>query len=65
MKGKQYSWKDIKVTLGGVELHGIKSMDFVPNYSLEQLHANLKEAEQKEDYELCIEIQNLIDNYKD
>ncbi|MNR04940.1 hypothetical protein D3C85_1209380 [compost metagenome] len=62
MKGKQNNWKDVKVMLNGREITGIRSVEF--KRSLEELHADLIEAELNEDYELCANIKNSIDNYK-
>jgi hypothetical protein len=63
MKGKQHNWNDVKITLFGREITGIKSVEF--KYTLEELHANLKLAESDEDYELCTKIKTLIGNYKE
>ena len=64
MKGKEYNWKSISVTLNGKSLTGIKSVELTPKFNLVQLQNMLQEAEQNEDYELCSELKNKIDNYK-
>lgn len=62
MKGKEMNWNKVTVMYGGVELQGVESVTF--KISLEELQENLKEAELKEDYELCAKIKTSIDNYK-
>lgn len=65
MKGKPISWNNMKVTLDGVELKGVTSVNYEPSYSLEQWKNKLREAEQNEEYELCAKIKIKIDNYKE
>ncbi|PWA10955.1 hypothetical protein [Flavobacterium laiguense] len=61
MKGKHNSWKDVKVTLFGREITSITSVEF--KRTLEELQADLQEAEENENYELCVKFKNQIDNY--
>lgn len=61
MKGKQNNWKSVTIMLNGVELKGITDYTITP--SLEAYKKALKIAEEKEEYELCAELKNKIDNY--
>lgn len=62
MKNKEFNWKDVKVFLGGMEITGIKSLEYP--YKLKDLENLLKVAEENENYELCAEIKKQIDKLK-
>lgn len=64
MGNKKTNWKDVSFFLNGREIKDIKSVSFEPKFTFEQLNEKLKEAEENEDYELCSELKNKIDNYK-
>jgi hypothetical protein len=65
MKGKEYGWNGIRVMLNGKEITGIKSVEFTPKFTLEQLQDMLQEAEQNEEYLVCAKLKKQIDNYKE
>lgn len=56
------NWDNVKLTLGGKEIKGIRSVTF--KLSRAELETKLKQALENEDYLLCTEIQKEIDNYK-
>lgn len=63
MENKKTNWQDVKVFLNGREIKSIKSVSYEQKFTFEQLNEKLKEAEENEDYELCSELKNKIDNY--
>ena len=64
MEGKTNSWNGLKITIDGVEIKHISSLNYEPKYTLKQLSDKLREAEENEEYELCAVLKNKIDNYK-
>jgi protein-arginine kinase activator protein McsA len=65
MENKKTNWQDVKVFFNGREIKSIKSVSYEQKFTFEQLNEKLKEAEENEDYELCSELKNKIDNYKE
>jgi len=65
MEENKNGWKSITVTLNGKELKEIKSVEYTPKFTLEELQNKLQEAEQHEAYLVCAAIKKQIDNYKE
>lgn len=58
------NWEDIKVFICGVEVKGIKHVNYKKVITLSDLESKLLIAEEKEQYELCAELKKQIDELK-
>lgn len=63
MSNKKIEWKDVIVSIGGVEITGITEIKYKHNYTIEQLKQQLDDALEVENYELCAELKIQIDNF--
>ena len=63
MSDKKFEWKDVIVSIGGVQITGITEIKYKHNYTIEQLKQQLDDALEVENYELCAELKILIDNF--
>lgn len=63
MSDKKNQWKDVIVSIGGVQITGINEIKYKHNYTIEQLKQQLDDALEVENYELCAELKKQIDNF--
>lgn len=63
MSDKKNQWKDVIVSIGGVQITGINEIKYKHNYTIEQLKQQLDDALEVENYELCAELKIQIDNF--
>ena len=63
MSNKKFEWKDVIVSIGGVQITGITEINYKHNYTIEQLKQQLDDALEVENYVLCAELKKQIDNF--
>ena len=63
MSDKKNQWKDVILSIGGVQITGINEIKYKHNYTIEQLKQQLDDALEVENYELCAELKIQIDNF--
>lgn len=64
MEKPNENWKNVRVYIGGKEITEIKSLEYKHSTPLPVLERALREAEEREEYELCAEIKKQIDEFK-